>query len=92
MGMRGRPAGSRLVDPKVQKAENAAAPKIADLGQRILSLFGPYRAKLILTGVMVIVSAALGVVPALIIERIFDDALFPLPAARSCLCWSSSSC
>nr|WP_315268613.1 ABC transporter ATP-binding protein [Microbacterium lemovicicum] len=77
MGMRGRPAGSRLVDPKVQKAENAAAPKIADLGQRILSLFGPYRAKLILTGVMVIVSAALGVVPALIIERIFDDALFP---------------
>jgi ATP-binding cassette subfamily B protein len=81
MGMRGGPArggaSARLVDPTAQRAANAAAPKIPQLRQRILALFRPYRGRLVVTGILVIVSAGLGVVPALVIERIFDDALFP---------------
>ncbi|WP_438354969.1 ABC transporter ATP-binding protein [Microbacterium sp. CJ88] len=77
MGMRGGGGRGRMVDPKAQKAENAAAPRIADLGGRILGLFRPYRGRLVVTGVLVVLSAALGVVPALVIERVFDNALFP---------------
>ncbi|WP_375384622.1 ABC transporter ATP-binding protein [uncultured Microbacterium sp.] len=78
MGMRGGAGrGGGLVDPAVQKRANAAAPKIPDLRGRILSLFRPYRGTLVITGFLVVISAALGVVPALVIERIFDEALFP---------------
>lgn len=41
------------------------------------ALFSPYRSKLILTGVLVVTTASASVVPPLIIERIFDQALFP---------------
>ncbi|MFE1663843.1 ABC transporter ATP-binding protein [Microbacterium sp. P02] len=76
-GGRGGGGGGRLVDPKAQRAENAAAPKIPDLGARVVSLFRPYSGRLTVTGILVVISAALGVIPALVIERIFDDALFP---------------
>lgn len=41
------------------------------------ALFLPYRSKLVLTAALVVTTASAGVVPPLIIERIFDDALFP---------------
>nr|WP_235566769.1 ABC transporter ATP-binding protein [Microbacterium sp. Root61] len=66
-----------MVDPKAQRALNKAAPKIPDLGKRVMALFRPYSGRLTVTGALVIVSAALGVIPALVIERIFDEALFP---------------
>ncbi|KAA9110221.1 ABC transporter ATP-binding protein [Microbacterium rhizomatis] len=75
MGMRGGRGG--MVDPAAQKRANAAAPKIPNLRGRIFSLFRPYRGTLVVTGFLVVISAALGVIPALVIERIFDQALFP---------------
>ncbi len=68
---------TRGVDADAQRERNAEAPDIPNLGGRIVALFRPYRSRLAITAVLVIVSAAIGVVPALIIEVIFDSALFP---------------
>ncbi|WP_234985808.1 ABC transporter ATP-binding protein [Demequina sp. NBRC 110051] len=64
-------------DEAAQRAANADAPVIPDLWSRVLALFRPYRGALVLTAVLVVLTASAGVVPPLIIERIFDDALFP---------------
>ena len=40
-------------------------------------MFGPYRSQLLLTAVLVLAASAATVVPPLIVQRIFDDALFP---------------
>ncbi|WP_404434791.1 ABC transporter ATP-binding protein/permease [Microbacterium lacus] len=77
-GGRGGGGGFRGVDIEAQKKLNAAAPKIPDLGPRVLSLFRPYRGRIIATGALVMVGAAIAVVPPLIVQRIFDDALFPI--------------
>lgn len=71
----------RSIDERAQKKLNAQAPAIPDLGKRVLDLFRPYSGRLVVTGVLVIVAAALAVIPALVIERIFDDALFPASGA-----------
>ncbi len=71
--------GSR--DAEVQRAENAAAPRIPHLYRRIGGLFAPYRVDLSVTIALVLVSAALGVLPPLLTQRAFDDGLFP-PAGR----------
>lgn len=68
----------RGVDAKAQKKLNAEAPRIADLGGRILRLFRPYRFRIAMTALLVVVSAGIAVVPALLVQRIFDDALFPV--------------
>ncbi|WP_413466778.1 ABC transporter ATP-binding protein [Microbacterium sp. LRZ72] len=75
----GRAGGvlSRNVDADAQRARNAEAPEIPNLGRRIVALFSPYRGRLSITAALVVVSAAIAVVPALLIERIFDQALFP---------------
>jgi ATP-binding cassette subfamily B protein len=70
-GMRG------AVDIEAQKKINAEAPEIPHLGRRVLALFRPYTGRLAVTGILVIAAAAIGVVPPLIVQRIFDDALFP---------------
>ena len=70
-GMRG------AVDIEAQKKLNAEAPEIPHLGRRVLELFRPYTGRLVVTGILVIAAAAIGVVPPLIVQRIFDDALFP---------------
>lgn len=66
------------VDIAQQKRVNAAAPRIPHLGTRVVALFRPYRWRIVLTGILVVVGAAIAVVPALIVQRIFDDALFPV--------------
>jgi ATP-binding cassette subfamily B protein len=71
-------AAFRGVDARAQRAANAAAPQIDDLGRRAVSLFRPYRARIALTALLVIAGAAIAVVPPLIVERVFDDALFPV--------------
>ena len=68
---------TRGVDTDAQRERNADAPDIPNLGRRIVALFRPYRARLGVTAVLVVISAAIGVVPSLIIEVIFDSALFP---------------
>lgn len=65
------------VDIQAQKKLNAQAPKIPDLGKRVVALFRPYWRRILLTGFLVVAGAAIAVIPALIVERIFDDALFP---------------
>ncbi|MBN9202209.1 MAG: ABC transporter ATP-binding protein, partial [Microbacterium chocolatum] len=76
--MRGGGPGFRPIDTDAQRRANAQAPKIPDLGRRVVALFRPYRWSILFTGVLVIVGAAIAVVPPLIVQRIFDDALFPV--------------
>lgn len=70
--------GFRPVDIEAQKKLNAAAPKIPHLGRRVMALFRPYTAELVVTAILVVVGAGLAVIPPLIVQRIFDDALFPV--------------
>ncbi|TFD54626.1 ABC transporter ATP-binding protein [Cryobacterium frigoriphilum] len=64
-------------DAVAQRAENAEAPRIPHLLRRIFALFAPHRATLIVTVVLVLVSAALSVIPPLLTQRAFDEGLFP---------------
>lgn len=73
--------GFRGVDEAAQRRENSDAPRIPDLGKRVVALFRPYRARIALTGALVIAGAAVGVIPPLLVQRVFDDALFPVDGA-----------
>lgn len=64
-------------DPDALRAENAAAPHVPDLWKRVGAMFGPYRSQLVLTAVLVLATSAASVVPPLLVQRIFDHALFP---------------
>ena len=64
-------------DPAAQRAENADAPRIQNLFKRIVELFAPHRSALVVTIVLVLIGAALSVVPPLLTQRAFDDGLFP---------------
>lgn len=73
----------RGIDEHAQRALNAQAPQIENLGGRVLKLFAPYKAKIVATCLIVVVSAALGVIPPLLVKRIFDQALFPVDGDAS---------
>ena len=77
MGRGGGGGAFRGVDAQAQRQENANAPRIAGLRGRIFSLFRPYRGRITVTMLLVVIGAGIGVIPPLIIQRIFDDALFP---------------
>ncbi|WP_405376190.1 MULTISPECIES: ABC transporter ATP-binding protein [unclassified Microbacterium] len=77
-GPGGGRGGFRRVDEETQRRINADAPPVPHLGRRVAALFRPYRTRLIVTAVLVVVGAAVGVAPPLLVQRIFDDALFPL--------------
>ncbi|QNO38949.1 ABC transporter ATP-binding protein [Protaetiibacter sp. SSC-01] len=70
-----RGVGNR--DAEVQRAENAAAPRIPHLYRRIGELFRPFATQLTITIALVLVSAGLGVLPPLLTQRAFDEGLFP---------------
>lgn len=74
---RGGGHGFRGVDEGAQRELNATAPRIPDLGGRIVALFAPYRWRIVATSLLVVVGAAIAVVPPLLVQRVFDDALFP---------------
>ncbi|GAA2038551.1 ABC transporter ATP-binding protein [Agromyces tropicus] len=77
--MGGRPRGRiSAADEGAQRAENAEAPKIPHLLRRIAALFAPHKVALSVTVALVLVSAALSVIPPLLTERAFDDGLFPV--------------
>ncbi|KTR85295.1 ABC transporter [Leucobacter chromiiresistens] len=82
MSMGGGPVGrgSRISagDAELQRRLNRDAPAVPGLGRRIAALFRPYRAQLVVIIALVLVSAALAILPPLITQRIFDDGLFPL--------------
>jgi ATP-binding cassette subfamily B protein len=64
-------------DAVVQRELNSQAPRIPDLIARIGDLFRPHRRALTITIVLVLVSAALGVLPPLLTQQAFDRGLFP---------------
>ncbi|AGW42375.1 ABC transporter NBP/MSD fusion protein [Leifsonia xyli subsp. cynodontis DSM 46306] len=73
-GMRSRVSGG---DAEAQKALNATAPRIPHLFRRIMALFAPHRAAIVLMMALVLIGAALSVIPPLLTQRAFDDGLFP---------------
>jgi ATP-binding cassette subfamily B protein len=79
--MRGTGGGGRVrvsgADAEAQRAANADAPTIPDLLARVGALFRPYRAPLAVTVGLVLVSAALSVLPPLLTQQAFDRGLFP---------------
>nr|WP_045280742.1 ABC transporter ATP-binding protein [Microbacterium oxydans] len=77
MGGGGR-GGFRGVDEAAQRRQNAEAPSISGLGARVVTLFRAYKLRIFFTGILVIVGAAIAVIPPLLVQRIFDDALFPV--------------
>lgn len=82
-GMRGGGGGPRgggrisSGDFRAQKAANAEAPKIPHLVKRIAGLFVPHRRAIILTVVLVLIGAAISVIPPLLTQQAFDRGLFP---------------
>ncbi|WP_156109844.1 ABC transporter ATP-binding protein [Cryobacterium sp. MLB-32] len=60
-----------------QRARNAEAPRVPDLLPRIIALFAPHRLALSATVVLVLIAAALSVIPPLLTQRAFDEGLFP---------------
>jgi ATP-binding cassette subfamily B protein len=72
--MRGGHAGG---DVESQRAANATAPKIPDLLGRTAALFAGHKAALAVTIVLVLISAALSVLPPLLTKQAFDVGLFP---------------
>ncbi|WP_225310320.1 ABC transporter ATP-binding protein [Microbacterium testaceum] len=76
MGMGG--SMFRGVDADVQRRRNAQAPRVPNLGRRVVELFRPYRGRIAVTALLVVVGAAVAVIPPLLVQRIFDDALFPV--------------
>lgn len=77
--MRGGPGGRRVggADEEAQRAANAEAPRIPNLFRRIMELFAPHRTRITLTVALVLVGAALTVIPPLLVEQAFDVGLFP---------------
>lgn len=67
----------RGVDEAAQRRLNAEAPQIPHLGSRVVALFRPYLGRIVGTGILVVLGAAIGVIPPLIVQQIFDQALFP---------------
>jgi ATP-binding cassette subfamily B protein len=69
--------GIGRADAAAQRRENAQAPVIPHLRRRIFELFAPHRVALSITVALVLISAALTVVPPLLIEQAFNQGLFP---------------
>lgn len=72
--MRSRVSAS---DRDAQRALNAEAPRIPHLLRRIVTLFAPHKGAIVMTMVLVLIGAALSVVPPLLTQRAFDEGLFP---------------
>jgi len=64
-------------DHEAQRRENAAAPKIPHLLRRIRHLFAPHKRALTVTVSLVLVGAAISVLPPLLTKEAFDRGLFP---------------
>ncbi|MBX3094561.1 MAG: ABC transporter ATP-binding protein, partial [Cryobacterium sp.] len=81
-GMRGGGGRMRVgsADAEAQRAANAAAPRVPHLFRRISFLFAPHKTALIITGSLVVVSAAISVLPPLLTQQAFDRGLFPVDA------------
>ncbi len=59
-----------------RRAPLAVDPAVAFSWSRVAGLFTPHRGRVAVVGVLVVVGAVLGIVNPLLIQRVFDDALF----------------
>ncbi len=75
MSMRGG-HGTMGGDARALKAKNAEAPKIENLGPRTLGLFAGHKPAITVTIVLVLIAAALSVIPPLLTVQVFDVGLF----------------
>ncbi len=66
-----------MTDESVLREQNDSSPEVPHLWRRIGGLFMPYRVPLITAMVLVLITAALGVAPALLTQQAFDRGLFP---------------
>jgi ATP-binding cassette subfamily B protein len=76
-GGSGHPGRVSGRDIEAQRMANADAPRVPNLLGRIGELFRPFRTKLAITIVLVLISAGLGVLPPLLTKEAFDLGLFP---------------
>lgn len=75
--MHPRGMGRGMTDESVLREQNDSSPEVPHLWRRIGGLFMPYRVPLITAMVLVLITAALGVAPALLTQQAFDRGLFP---------------
>src|SRR5206468_11656422 len=54
-----------------------AGPIRRETVRRVIGAFRPYRGRVSLVGILIVITSSLGVVNPLLIARIFDTALFP---------------
>ena len=57
LGPPGRGGGFRGVDEAAQRRQNAQAPRVRNLGSRVVALFRPYAGRIAVTAVLVIAAA-----------------------------------
>lgn len=81
-GGRGGGRGASLRDESALREQNSEAPEVEDIWRKIGALFTPYRGELILALVLVLVTGALGVLPALLTKQAFDQGLFPVDGSE----------
>ncbi|WP_098405771.1 ABC transporter ATP-binding protein [Paramicrobacterium agarici] len=79
MSMRGGRSvgGAARADAEALKKQNASAPRIPHLFRRVLALFRPHKIAISFTVAVVLVTAAISVIPPLLVESAFDVGLFP---------------
>lgn len=77
-GGRGGGRGASLRDESALREQNSEAPEVDHIWRRTGALFKPYRAPLFLALFLVLVTGALGVLPALLTKQAFDQGLFPV--------------
>jgi len=77
--MRGAPSSgaSTGVAADPDDAAGREAARDPELLRRVGALFGPYRGRLVLIALSIIVASGLGVVTPFLTQAVFDDALFP---------------
>src|SRR6195952_4667458 len=72
----GQPQGRTDMADRRGTTPSATPPTKDTTGRRALALFAPYRGRLTLIALAILVTSALGVVTPFLTQRVFDDALF----------------
>ncbi|MGB3735430.1 MAG: ABC transporter ATP-binding protein [Ilumatobacter sp.] len=71
-----------------RRAPDVADPSVAFAWRRVGALFADYRRRVAIVAVLVVVGAVLGIVNPLLIQRVFDDALFGADGLDLGLLWT----
>ena len=72
---------------QMDNAERQQSPAREGLVGRVVAIFRPYWAPVLLVGVLILITAGLGVVNPILIRVVFDDGLFPVGGPDITLLW-----